>query len=85
MFWHNNSIEKQLKLFYLTLRLVPETVPVPVENAARAEETVLVTAPAPATNAAPPAPASSRTLEATANPVAAPALNNHWYRTQFEI
>jgi hypothetical protein len=72
-------------LSYLTLRFVPETVPVPVDNAARAKDTVLVTAPAPAAKADPPAPASSRTLLATANPVAAPALNNRWYHSQLDL
>jgi len=48
-------------------------------NAARAVETPLDTAPAPAANAAEPDPASPRTLLAATNPVAAPALNKLFY------
>jgi hypothetical protein len=41
-------------------------------------ETLLDTAPAPATTAAAPDPASPRTLFAATKPVAAPALNNFY-------
>ena len=47
-------------------------------NAARAVETELDTAPAPATTAAAPDPANPRTLLAATKPVAAPALNNFY-------